>query len=154
MSDGQFSRGRAALAVVPTQKPAQGPTTWFCSNCGVQPDDGARRPDAPADHQGGLDRAAGQHHGPAVHGQPFSDHHLRYHRLRCHLLRDHSFRCQRLRDQHQASQPLGEPLGLVDPAESGRPLGRLALIRGPALTRGGMTATIFSVRRELNRGGR
>ena len=41
MSDGQFSRGRAALAVVPTQKPAQGPTTWFCSNCGVQPDDGA-----------------------------------------------------------------------------------------------------------------
>ncbi len=65
---------------------------------------------------------------------------------------DHRFRCQRLRDQ--PSPPLGEPLSLVDPAEPVRPLGRLALSRGPALTRGGITATIFSVRRELNRGGR
>ncbi len=59
---------------------------------------------------------------------------------------------QRLRDQ--PSPPLGEPLSLVDPAEPGRPLRWLALSRGPALTRGSMTATIFSVRRELNRGGR
>ena len=67
---------------------------------------------------------------------------------------DQRFRCQRLRDQHQPSPPLGESLSLVDPAEPGRPLRRLALSRGPALTRGSITATIFSVRRELNRGGR
>ena len=75
-------------------------------------------------------------------------------RFRCQRLRNHRFRCQRLRDQHQPSPPLGEPLSLVDPAEPGRPLRWLALSRGPALTRGGMPATIFSVRRELDRGGR
>ena len=73
-------------------------------------------------------------------------------RFRDHRFRDHRFRCQRLRDQ--PSPPLGEPLSLVDPAEPGRPLRWLALSRGPALTRGSITATIFSVRRELNRGGR
>ena len=78
-------------------------------------------------------------------------------RFRCHRFRDHRFRCQRFRCQRlrdQPSPPLGEPLSLVDPAEPGRPLRRLALSRGPALTRGSITATIFSVRRELNRGGR
>ena len=82
----------------------------------------------------------------------FRDHRFRDHRFRDHRFRDHRFRCQRLRDQ--PSPPLGEPLSLVDPAEPGRPLRRLALSRGPALTRGSITATIFSVRRELNRGGR
>ena len=83
---------------------------------------------------------------------PSRDHRFRDHRFRDHRFRDHRFRCQRLRDQ--PSPPLGEPLSLVDPAEPGRPLRRLALSRGPALTRGSITATIFSVRRELNRGGR
>ena len=45
--------------------------------------------------------------------------------------------------QDQPGQPLGEPLGLVDPAGPGRPLCWLGLIRSPALTRGSMTATIF-----------
>ena len=56
--------------------------------------------------------------------------------------------------QDQQSQPLGEPVSLVDPAGFGRPGVRLRLTWSPALTRGGMTATIFFRPTGVNRGGR
>ena len=122
---------------------------------------------APADHTPRPTAAASTAPPSSTTARPSTASRFRDHRFRCHRFRDHRFRdhrfgdhrfcCQCVRDQlrqHQPSQPLGQPLSLVDPAEPVRPLGWLALIRGPALTRAGMTATIFSVRRELNRGGR